>query len=141
MFCSTHTRMIYAICLAAILPPAYSFAQTGSANEPVRYVGGATIDPSVHEGRLRWAVGAESIQVMRANRQHGGIDADSGWTYNHAPNLAYWNGKFYLQYLSNPVDEHIAPGQTLLASSADGRNWNKPLILFPPYQPPAGVKI
>lgn len=116
-------------------------AQTGSASEPVRYVGGETIDPGVHEGRLRWAVGTESVQVMRANRMDGGIDADSGWTYNHAPNLAYWNGQFYLQYLSNPMDEHIAPGQTLLVTSADGRNWNTPTVLFPPYQPPAGVKI
>ena len=116
-------------------------AQTGTGGEPVRYVGGVTIDPSVHEGRLRWAIGTESIQVMRANRMHGGIDADSGWTYNHAPNLAYWNGNFYLQYLSNPVDEHIAPGQTLLATSPDGRRWSDPKILFPPYQAPPGVKI
>lgn len=136
MFCSTRCKIICAICLTVILLPAYLSAQTGSPSEPVRYVGGVTIDPSVHEGRLRWAVGAESIQAMRANRKHGGIDADSGWTYNHAPNLAYWNGKFYLQYLSNPVDEHIAPGQTLLVTSTDGRNWNKPHILFPPYQPP-----
>lgn len=140
MFCSTRSKII-CICFTVILLPACLSAQTGTASEPVRYVGGVTIDPSVHEGRLRWAVGTESIQVMRANRQHGGIGADSGWTYNHAPNLAYWNGKFYLQYLSNPVDEHIAPGQTLLVTSADGRNWNTPRILFPPYQPPAGVKI
>lgn len=116
-------------------------AQTGTADEPVRYVGGVTIDPSVHEGRLRWAIGTESIQVMRANRKYGGIDADSGWTYNHAPNLAYWSGKFYLQYLSNSVDEHIAPGQTLLVTSADGRHWSNPTIIFPPYQAPPGVKI
>jgi hypothetical protein len=116
-------------------------AQTGTGDEPVRYVGGVTIDPSVHEGRLRWAIGTESIQVMRANRKHGGIDADSGWTYNHAPNLAYWNGNFYLQYLSNPVDEHIAPGQTLLATSPDGRHWSDPKIIFPPYKAPPGVKI
>ena len=116
-------------------------AQTGTGEEPVRYVGGVTIDPSVHEGRLRWAMGTESIQVMRANRKHGGVAADSGWTYNHAPNLAYWNGNFYLQYLSNPVDEHIAPGQTLLATSPDGRHWSAPGIIFPPYKAPPGVKI
>lgn len=108
------------------------YAQTGTAGEPVRYIGGVTIDPSVHEGRLRWAIGTESIQVMRANRKFGGIDTDTGWTYNHAPNLAYWNNKFYLQYLSNPVDEHIAPGQTLLVTSADGRLWSNPVIIFHP---------
>ena len=36
-------------------------AQTGSINEPVRYIGGVTIDPNVHEGRLRYAIGVESI--------------------------------------------------------------------------------
>ncbi|MFT3747376.1 MAG: six-hairpin glycosidase [Agriterribacter sp.] len=116
-------------------------AQTGTKAEPVRYAGGVTIDPSVHEGRLRYAIGTESIQVMRANRKHTKIATDSGWTYNHAPNLAYWNGIFFYQYLSNPVDEHIAPGQTLIATSTDGRTWNTPQIIFPPYTAPAGVKI
>lgn len=116
-------------------------AQTGSASEPVRYVGGVTIDPGVHEGRLRWAIGTESIQVMRVNRKHTDIATDSGWSYNHAPNLAYWNGKFYLQYLSNPVDEHIAPGQTLLTTSVDGKSWTTPQIIFAPYKAPEGVTI
>ncbi len=141
MFRSVYNKSIYAAYLAVIAFPVYLCAQTGSVSEPVRYVGGVTIDPGVHEGRLRWAVGAESIQVMRANRTYGGINGDQGWTYNHAPNLAYWNGKFYLQYLSNPVDEHIAPGQTLLTTSADGRNWERPRVLFAPYQSPAGVKV
>lgn len=138
---SSCNALLVLFCLMGLILPVHLFSQTGSPAEPVRYVGGVTIDPSVHEGRLRWAIGAESIQVMRANRRHGAIDADSGWTYNHAPNLAYWNGKFYLQYLSNPVDEHIAPGQTLITTSSDGRNWKKAKILFPPYQAPPGVKI
>ena len=116
-------------------------AQTGTASEPVRYIGGVTIDPSVHEGRLRYAIGTESIQVMRANRAYTDMATDSGWTYNHAPDLAYWNGTFFFQYLSNPVDEHIAPGQTLLVTSKDGRNWGIPQIIFPPYKAPPGVTI
>ena len=94
-----------------------SAAQTGSINEPIRYVGGVTIDPNVHEGRLRYAIGTESRQTMRANRTHPEFSDDYGWTYNHAPDLCYWNGKFYQEYLSNPVDEHIAPGQTLIITS------------------------
>ncbi|MCK5210430.1 MAG: hypothetical protein KAQ79_20485, partial [Cyclobacteriaceae bacterium] len=58
-----------------------------------------------------------------------------------ASNLAYWNGKFYQQYLSNPIDEHIPPGQTLLTTSVDGRSWTKPNVIFPQYDPPEGVKI
>jgi hypothetical protein len=116
-------------------------AQTGSENEPVRYIGGVTIDPNVHEGRLRYAIGVESRQTVRVNRSHPEMSDGFGWTYSHASNLAYWNGKFYQQYLSNPVDEHIPPGQTLLVTSVDGRNWSKPVVIFPQYEPPKGVKI
>jgi hypothetical protein len=117
------------------------FAQTGSINEPVRYIGGISIDPKLHEGRLRYAIGTESRQTLRANRTHPEQADGYGWTYNHASNLCYWNGKFYQHYLSNPVDEHIAPGHTLLMTSADGRNWEQPKEIFPPYVAPPGVKI
>lgn len=116
-------------------------AQTGSLKEPVRYVGGVTIDPNVHEGRLRYAIGTECRQTLRSNRSHPEEAEGSGWTYNHAPMLCYWNGKFYQEYLSNPIDEHIAPGQTLVTTSFDGRHWEKPQVVFPPYKAPEGVKI
>ena len=118
-----------------------SFAQTGSIHEPVRYVGGISADPQVHEGRLRYAIGVESRQTLRVNRTHPELSDGFGWTYNHASTLCYWNNTFYQQYLSNPVDEHIAPGQTLIVTSKDGRTWNKPTVVFPPYVAPKGVKI
>jgi len=117
------------------------YAQTGRENEPVRYVGGVSIDPKLHEGRLRYAIGVESRQTVRVNRTHPEWTDGCGWTYSHASNIAYWNDTFYQQYLSNPVDEHIAPGQTLMVTSKDGRNWSKPTIVFPPYQPPAGTPM
>jgi len=116
-------------------------AQTGTIHEPVRYIGGVSIDPNVHEGRLRYAVGVESRQTIRANRTKPELNEDYGWTYSHASNLAYWNGRFYQQYLSNPIDEHIPPGHTLMTSSDDGRNWEKPIVTFPHYIPPKGVQI
>ncbi|MBK8953551.1 MAG: exo-alpha-sialidase [Chitinophagaceae bacterium] len=73
---------------------------------------------------------------MRANRAD--INSTTSWTYNHAPMLAYWNNSFYLEYLSNPIGEHIAPGQTLLQSSKDGYNWSEPVVIFPPYKVPDG---
>ena len=121
--------------------PLAGFSQTGSIHEPVRYIGGNSVDPDRHEGRLRYAIGVDSRQTLRANRTNPQMAEDFGWTYNHASNLAYWEGKFYQQYLSNPVDEHIAPGQTLLTSSKDGRNWSKPEVIFPTYKAPAGVSI
>jgi len=116
-------------------------AQTGSISEPVRYVGGQTVDPSVHDGRLRYAIGTENIQTMRANRTHPEYADGFGWTYNHASNLCYWNGTFYQHYLSNVVDEQTDPGQTLVMTSKDGRRWSKPKVVFPPYKAPPGVKI
>ena len=54
--------------------------------------------------------------------------------------MAYWNGKFYMHYLSNPVDEHVGGGRTLLQTSEDGYNWSAPQILFPVYPVPDGFK-
>lgn len=116
-------------------------AQTGTANEPIRYVGGVHIDPFSHEAGLRYAIGVENIQTMRANRTHPDLSDGFGWTYNHASNLAYWNGQFYQQYISGEADEHVAPVQTMLITSADGKNWDFPKVLFPPYEPPSGVQL
>lgn len=116
-------------------------AQTGTASEPVNYIGGEICNPRLHDGGLRYAIGTENIQVMRANRTHPNEAEDYGWTYNHAANITYWRGRFYLEYLSNPVDEQQPPGQTLLVTSADGRHWTKPIVAFPPYKAPAGVTI
>ncbi|NQV31812.1 MAG: hypothetical protein HQ515_03915 [Phycisphaeraceae bacterium] len=59
-----------------------------------------------------------------------------GWTYNHQPYLAYWRDRFYLQYLSNPVGEHLPPGRTLLMTSEDGLRWSNPCVVFPEYALP-----
>ncbi len=121
------------VCLLAA-PPCP--AQTGSEDEPVRYIGGKSIDLAPHDGRLRPAIGVLNQQTFRANRTHPELADGHGWTYSHASNLAYWNNTFYQQYLSNPIDEHIAPGHTLVVTSPDGRNWDKPTVVFPAYVPP-----
>src|SRR5579862_4497732 len=120
-----------AVCLFA---PAAILAQTGTIHEPVRYIGGPKVDPGAHDGQLRPAIGVESFQVMRANRKHPELADNFGWTYNHGAMIVYWNNRFYIEYLSNPVGEHIAPGQTLLCSSADGRHWDFPKVVFPIYE-------
>lgn len=135
------------LALSCAVAPLQLFSQTGTPAEPVRYVGGEICNPRLHEGGFRYIIGTENIQVMRANRADGAIAdpnvADSvnsiGWTYNHAANLTYWNGKFYLEYLANPKDEHQPPGHTLLVTSDDGRTWGKPFVVFPMYKAPKGV--
>jgi hypothetical protein len=110
-----------------------------TATMPLRFVGDIKANTDYHHGQLRPAVGVQSYQVLRANRSHPELAEAYGWTYNHAPMLAYWGGRFFLEYLSNPIGEHMAPGQTLLTSSVDGRTWEKPRVVFPPYVVPDGI--
>ena len=110
-----------------------------SKYESVRYVGNVRANIDYHHGQLKPVVGTNSYQVLRANREHPEWAEGTGWTYNHAPMLAYWNNTFYLEYLSNPVGEHIPPGQTLLTTSKNGRDWAKPVVVFPPYELPHGT--
>ncbi|TAG99893.1 MAG: six-hairpin glycosidase, partial [Sphingobacteriales bacterium] len=106
------------------------------AQDTVRNIGTTLSNVDYHHGQLSPAIGVHNVQTMRANRADK--NAATSWTYNHAPMLACWNNIFYLEYLSNPVGEHIAPGQTLLQSSKDGYNWTEPVIIFPPYKIPDG---
>ena len=129
------------MCCVVVLLAGPAVAQTGTVDEPVRYVGGVSIDLAPHDGRLRPAIGAASYQTFRANRTHPELAEGHGWTYNHASALAYWNDTFYQEYLSNPIDEHIAPGHTLVTTSRDGRDWAQPTVVFPAYEPPPGTPM
>src|SRR5882762_4432194 len=106
-----------------------------SAQDTVRYIGRTLVNVDYHHGQLSPAIGVHNIQTMRASRDN----AANNWTYNHAPMLAYWNNTFYLEYLSDPVGEHVPPGQTLLQTSMDGYSWKEPIIIFPPYKIPDGT--
>lgn len=122
--------LISATCLAAM---------NINAEEKIHYTGDRLSNPNRHDGALSPAVGVHNIQTMRANRRYDlYAPNENGWTYNHQPMMAYWNGKFYMHYLSNPVDEHVGGGRTLLQTSEDGYNWSAPEILFPVYPVPDG---
>jgi len=110
-----------------------------SAQDTVRYTGSTLVNIDYHHGALRPAVGVHNVQVFRANREHPEWAGGTGWTYNHASMIAWWNGKFYLQFLSNPVGEHVPPGQTFLQTSSNGYDWTSPQVLFPPYRIPDGI--
>ena len=102
--------------------------------DTVRYIGKTLSNVDYHHGQLSPAIGVHNIQTMRANR----ANAVNNWTYNHAPMLAYWNNSFYLEYLSNPIGEHVPPGQSYLQTSKDGYTWTEPIVIFPPYKIPDG---
>jgi hypothetical protein len=115
-------------------------AITTQAQDTVHYTGTTLSSVADHHGRLPLAMGVHNIQIVRASREFPTAKYSYGWTYNHAPMLAYWNNTFYLEYLSNPVGEHVPPGQTLLMTSKDGYHWTEPVIIFPPYKVLEGYK-
>ncbi len=121
-----------AICL-------FGFSHSIHAQEGVYFTHGILANPDYHHGRLEPVVGAHHYQTFRANRERPDSAEGSGWTYNHGPNMAYWNNTFHIQYISNPVGEHEAPGRVDYQYSADGLHWSKPVILFPPYRIPDGT--
>jgi len=97
--------------------------------DAVHYTGTAVATPIRHDGGLAPVVGVHNIQTMRGSQ---------GALYNHQPMLAYWRGRFYMHYLTDPRSEHEPPGKTMLQTSADGYTWTKPVVLFPEYSVPDG---
>ena len=90
-----------------------------------------------HDGQLPPVRGAGCYQVTRANRTHPERDDGTGCTYKHGADLAYWRGSFYLHYFVNPMSEHTGAGQSILAVSRDGAQWDSFRVAFPPYKIPA----
>ena len=128
---------IYKILISGLaftpLLPAHAQVSDG-----IHYTGATLSNVDYHHGQLSPALGVHNIQVFRANREHPEKAEGMGWTYNHAPMLAWWNNTFYLEYLSDKAGESVPPGQTLLLTSPNGRQWSKPIVLFPPYKIPDG---
>jgi len=128
------TKFLYAAGLL-LLGGCICFSQgQGPIRPRLQYTGEDSIASiSYHDGQMRPAIGVHNYQVLRANRDHPEWADDMGWTYNHAPMLAYWNGYFLVHYLSNTMGEHEPPGVTMMARSKDGMEWEKPMVIFPVY--------
>ena len=131
--------LIPAVLATALMPVAADQMPPSlqdSAAEPIKYTGSLNPDKWFFDGKLPHAVGVHHYQALRANRKHPFEPGPVGFTYNHQPYLAYWNGKFYLHYLAGLVQEHTPPTRSMLMTSPDGRNWSKPEVLFPEYALP-----
>jgi hypothetical protein len=114
-------------------------AYAAQAQDTVRYTGNTVVNVDYHHGQLSPVIGVHSQQIFRANREHPELADGFGFTYNHAPMLAYWNNTFYVEYLSDKVGESVPPGQTLVIASKDGQVWSKPVVVFPQYKIPDGT--
>jgi hypothetical protein len=121
--------LVAAFCLG--LPLAALAAESAPAAKPVvSYIGSEFPDTSA-DGALRLIVGVQNIQVVRANRTAPEHQDKLAHTYLHAPMLAWWKGKFYLEYLSSARNESEAPCSTSLTTSTDGMAWETPRTIFP----------
>lgn len=89
------------------------------------------VNNDLHDGGLEPAVGVQNYQVLRANRTNPQDKNYRCYTHNHQPMLAYWNGRFYLQYLAGLHNEHEERTETFLTWSEDGINWSTPEVIFP----------
>jgi hypothetical protein len=111
-------------------------SETSIEDEPIKYIGDRQPNKRFYDGALPHAVGVHHYQAFRANRSYPAEGGSFGWTYNHQPFLVYWNGNYYIQYLSDRLQEHTPPGRTLLMTSNDGRQWTDPVVIFPEYELP-----
>ena len=119
-----------------IIPISQASARLLMDTTRIHYSGNQLATPYRHDGGLSPVMGVHNIQILRANREHPSEANGGGWTYNHQPMMAYWNGKFYVHYLSDPAEEHVPPSRTMMQTSADGYHWSNPVVLFPPYDVP-----
>ncbi len=120
-----------------------AFAQNPELNhvadtiaEQAHYSGTVLSNPYRHDGGLSPVIGVHNIQTMHAQRdlkEPNSLGDTIGWTYNHQPMLASWNGQLWMHYLSDPKSEHAFPSRTLFQHSADGHHWTEPEVLFPIY--------
>lgn len=132
------TFLKYKLILTLTFVFSVVFNINAQKTDGVHYTGKTLSNVDYHHGQLAPAVGTHNIQTMRAYRSQPEKSDGLGYTYNHAPMLAYWNGTYYLEYLNAPVGEHMPPGQAMLQTSKDGYSWSKPQVVFPTYKVPDG---
>ena len=70
--------------------------------EPMLYTTNATV------AALNHVPGFDPLKFLRRtiSRKTG---EDVMRLDNHQPMMAYWNGKFYMHFLSDPAEEHVPP--------------------------------
>jgi len=102
-------------------------------NKLPHYIGNVHPNCDYHHGQIVPAKGVKCYQVSRANKDAKEQDDNTGYTYKHAPDIAYFHNKFYVHYLCNPKDEHTGAGISVLATSQNGVDWNNFQSSFPTY--------
>jgi len=99
----------------------------------IRINSSQSISWDTFDGNMKPIMGTKHFQVKRARRAEEDVEEGPGWTFQNAPMLTFWKERFYLSYISCPKGENTPPCRTMLTTSANGRDWSAPVILFPNY--------
>ena len=89
-----------------------------------------------HHGMVRPVCGVHMKQIVRANRKHPEWADNSDATYRHAPDITFINGRFYVQYICSPKDEHEPGGFCMLAVLDRDLDPVEYRVSFPTYRVP-----
>ena len=79
------------------------------------YTANVQPDLSSHDGKLRWAVGVQNVQVIRSAADNPSLADGHDTIYRHHQFMAYWGGRFWVM--------HDGAG-TRLAWSTNGLDWS-----------------
>ena len=82
-------------------------------------------------GGLPIVPGLETYTVIRSDRENPERAEGLGWTYQHHPDIAAWHGRLYVGWDSCERDEDTWPSRELYSSSTNGKDWAKPMEMFP----------
>jgi len=88
---------------APAAPPSYSGGRHGKASYS-------------HDGKLRWAVGTQNVQVVRSAPDNPSLTDGSDTIYRHHQMIAHWGGRFWVT--------HDGSG-TRVSWSSDGLSWSQ----------------
>jgi len=80
------------------------------------YAGGAQGNgAAAHDGKLRWAVGVQNVQVIRSAPDNPSLTDGYNTIYRHHPFIAYWSGRFWVMHDG---------AHSRLAWSTNGLDWS-----------------
>lgn len=91
----------------------------------------ANLDFSLATGGLPVVPGVETYAICQANRENPKKAEGYGYTYQHHQDIAAWHGLLYVGWNTCKIDEDEWPSRELYSTSANGKDWTKPVEMFP----------
>jgi len=89
------------------------------------------LDFSLSTGGLPVVPGVETYTICRADREHPAKAEGYGYTYQHHQDIAAWHGRLYVGWNTCKIDEDEWPSREVYSISVNGKDWSKPVEMFP----------